>query len=187
MASEEVVSAPQFVHCRFVYISIPQCNNSNFSNCVLWSINNEGSGMVATNSYIKLGSDIVVSGFNCIFYTISSTYNLQSQSTVVHCIGATNNVLGSALQENCWTFGGCTQIFETFNGTPGNYLTEQLILKEEIANTCLGTDGTEVGIHGGTNPYNTRPYYLLIRHCTVGERTTEDGHLSVDIEVVTEE
>ena len=186
-ASDEVVSEPQFVHCRLVGISIPQCVNANFSNCVLWSINNEGSGMVATNSYIKLGSDIVVSGFNCIFYTITSSYNLQSQSTVVHCIGATNNILGSALQENCWTFGGCTQIFETFNGTPGNYLTEQLILKEEIANTCLGTDGTEVGIHGGTNPYNTRPYYLLIRHCTVGERTTDDGHLSVDIEVVTEE
>ena len=36
-------------------------------------------------------------------------------------------------------------------------------------------------------PYNDHPYYMVVKHCTVGDRTTDDGHLSVDIEVVTEE
>ena len=60
------------------------------------------------------------------------------------------------------------------------------ILKDEIASNFLGTDGTQVGIYGGFMPYSTRPTYMVLKRCNVANKTTIDGKLSVDIEVVTE-
>ena len=75
-----------------------------------------------------------------------------------------------------------SEVFETFNG---NFSYEEAyILKEEIATGFLGDDGTEVGIHGGMNPYNPRPRYMIIRNTNVAGRTTEDDKLSVEIELI---
>ena len=68
-----------------------------------------------------------------------------------------------------------------------NNINDPFILLDEISNSIVGTDGTQVGIHGGMCPWTDRPNYMIMRRCTVGSRTTDDGHLSVDIEVVTEE
>ena len=187
-----MMSQPQFFNCRFNTIDISQATNSNFHNCVLWRINNSGTGMVAYNSFIHLYNVMDISVFNSVIYSSVNTVHLSSNSIAINCIGIGNtsnhySFGSSALQENCWTYNSLSIVFETFNGSY-NPLTEPLILKEEIASTHLGTDGTEVGIYGGTTiPGANRPSYLRIKHCTVGERTTDDGHLSVDIEVVTEE
>ena len=66
-------------------------------------------------------------------------------------------------------------------------MDEQFILKDEIATGFLGGDGTQVGIYGGMLPYSNRPTYMVLKRCNVASRSTIDGKLSVDIEVVTEE
>ena len=78
-----------------------------------------------------------------------------------------------------------SDVFETFNGT----ITENNIyqLKNEIATSFLGHDGTEVGIYGGLMPYSTRPHYMIIRNCNVAGRTTIDNKLSVEIELLDED
>ena len=63
----------------------------------------------------------------------------------------------------------------------------QFILKDEIATGFLGGDGTQVGIYGGMLPYSNRPTYMVLKRCNVANKSTIDGKLSVDIEVVTEE
>lgn len=46
-----------------------------------------------------------------------------------------------------------------------------------------GTDGKEVGIHGGSLPFSPRTSNPQIVKFDVAPRTTRDGKLSVDIEV----
>lgn len=192
-----MMSQPEFFNCRFNTINISQATNSNFHNCILWHVENygPGEGMVAYNSYIynhRIGSTSSSNGTNAmsIFNCIIHGNWLSSNSIAVNCIGLGGGQypFGDAMQENCWQYDSHSIVFETFDGSSYNPLTESLVLKEEIASTHLGTDGTEVGIYGGTTiPGANRPNYLRIKHCTVGDRTTDDGHLSVDIEVVTEE
>ena len=56
-------------------------------------------------------------------------------------------------------------------------------LVDEIKNTYLGTDGTEVGMYGGFLPYTSRPSGPKITKCNVAQKSTIDGKLSVEIEV----
>jgi hypothetical protein len=50
----------------------------------------------------------------------------------------------------------------------------------------LGDDGTQVGIYGGTMPYNARPTYMTPYRSTVDHQSTPDGKLKVNIEVINE-
>ena len=61
------------------------------------------------------------------------------------------------------------------------------ILKDEIATSFMGDDGTEVGIHGGNIPYDSRPSYQIVRHYSVPKKSDNEGLLNVEIEVYTEE
>ena len=60
------------------------------------------------------------------------------------------------------------------------------MLKDKILSNFQGNDGTQVGIYGGFLPYSSRPTYMVLKRCNVANRSTIDGKLSVDIEVVTE-
>ena len=72
-------------------------------------------------------------------------------------------------------------IFKTFNGTWE--FSEDYQLTDEAAATYLGDDGTQVGMYGGANPYSKQLSYPVITRCEVGNRTNEDGTLTVNIEV----
>lgn len=73
-------------------------------------------------------------------------------------------------------------VFETFWGTIINENIYQL--KEEVATSFMGHDGSEVGIYGGIMPYTPRPTYMIMKRCNVAPRSTVDGKLSVDIEII---
>lgn len=51
------------------------------------------------------------------------------------------------------------------------------------AKQYLGSDGTEVGLYGGTLPFDPTPTNPQITKFNVAPKTTADGKLSVDIEV----
>ena len=53
----------------------------------------------------------------------------------------------------------------------------------DIAPGLKGTDGTEVGIYGGSLPYDPTPTNPQITKFNVAAKSTADGKLSVDIEV----
>ena len=56
-------------------------------------------------------------------------------------------------------------------------------LTDEAKAIMKGTDGTEVGIYGGSLPYDPTPTNPQISKFNVAAKTTADGKLSVDIEV----
>ena len=73
------------------------------------------------------------------------------------------------------------KVFKTFTGSYSE--AQQFELSDEAKTTYLGTDGTEVGMHGGVLPYDTTPSYPQITRMNVANKTTADGKLSVEIEV----
>lgn len=63
--------------------------------------------------------------------------------------------------------------------------SETYELLDEYANTLLGNDGSQVGIHGGSLPFDPTTSSLKITKFNIGQRTTEDGMLPVEIQVET--
>lgn len=57
------------------------------------------------------------------------------------------------------------------------------VLTDAVRALIKGTDGTEVGIHGGSLPYDPTPTNPQITKFNVASKSTADGKLSVDIEV----
>lgn len=202
----------QFVNCR-VYSFYAHSNsssntttvyatNTSFINSIVWylgSNNNSSSNyigpnpIVAMNSFIRLSRNAsAMNAANSIITHASSTSGfygvLTGSSYATNCIGikatsGMNNPLGSSYA-NCWIYNGYDAVFESFTGSSYSFYTEPLLLKEEIANTCLGTDGTQVGIYGGVMPYTDHPAYMVIRHCNVANQTDAENKLSVEIEVL---
>lgn len=125
---------------------------------------------------------------NCIVRNLSDNNIPTNTCTFNNCICITNghgSLMQYALHFNCIEVENQDQVFCSSCDLGTQY--NPCILLDEIANSIVGTDGTQVGIHGGLCPWTDRPNHMIMRRCTVGNRTTDDGHLSVDIEVVTEE
>lgn len=182
--------------------------NTAFVNCVIWRLGSTNSSyyyigshsICATNSYIRLYTiPTAVNAVNCIIrggYTTGSgnsfasyNYYLSGSSMATNCIGirdgysTISNPLGSNYT-NSWVYTSISSVFESFNESTYDSYTEPLILKESIATTKLGTDGTQVGIYGGVMPYTDHPAYMVIRHCNVANQTDAENKLSVEIEVL---
>lgn len=110
--------------------------------------------------------------FNSIGINTHSSYNTYYNTT-----GLANHYL--------YNYGSFAAVFKNFRGTYGDGITFELL--DTVAATILGSDGTQVGIYGGTMPFDPRVSGLNIRSCDVARRTTPDGKLAVDIEVVNDE
>ena len=171
-------------------------DNYHLVNSVIWSLSNHtGQGHVVSNSIIRQTSNTYSgsSYSNCVTYNsvfiLAGGYKPANTCTFYNCIGIKNGnegqVFENSLNSTVVEYDNITDVFPAFVGE--DIFNEEFILDEGIAASFLGNNGTEVGIHGGYYPYSNRPGYMKVRHCTVGDRTTDDGHLSVDIEVVTEE
>lgn len=92
------------------------------------------------------------------------------------------------------TFMNVTDVFETWNGTfydvgSNNFANwafnlDTFKLKENVANTILGGDGTQVGIFGGTAPFDFTPSYTVIKRLNVSQRTNAEGMLGIEVELM---
>lgn len=82
-------------------------------------------------------------------------------------------------------FNSFEAVFKTFRGSYNDGIDFQLV--DSVAATCLGTDGTQVGIYGGIMPFDPSVRNPLIKKCNVAQRSTADGKLAVDIEIVSED
>ena len=182
----------QIINCKFRYFSFTHTSNTTIINSVIWEASNmdvTSISATAYNSIIRLyHSAFALGAYNCII--IANYYNgysqLKQNSTAYNCIGIKNRAGAFGCQTfNCIDNKTYSEVFETFTGDSFSF-DEPFILKEDIATGFLGTDGTEVGIHGGIMPYSIRPSYMVIDHCNVANRSTIDGKLSVEIEVVSE-
>ena len=77
--------------------------------------------------------------------------------------------------------GALSTAFKTYTGTYND--NETFELTDAAKAQYKGSDGTEVGIYGGSLPFDPTPTNPQITKCNVASKSTADGKLSVDIEV----
>lgn len=152
-----------------VYSQIDISNPTTINNSIIL-FNNEQpiNNILAYNSIIATSSEHDVSNctfINCIGIETGETLLFEGQTT-----------------SNVMEVNDYSDVFETFDGT---ILYDNIYqLKNDIATSFLGNDGTEVGIYGGMMPYNPRATYMIMKRCNVAPRSTVDCKLSVDIEII---
>ncbi|MEE0895521.1 MAG: hypothetical protein U0M28_06135 [Bacteroidales bacterium] len=170
--------------------------NNIYINCILRSGRSVSPSVLPYNAIcnncIILGRDDLLTG---------STPMYQYNNCIVIKEGTSNDaILNSSLNNSILIgFTGTnspassgnvvmtlSDVFENWDGETISTDLETYVLKSSVSDSIQGLDGTEVGIFGGFMPFDWRPTYSVIKRCNVANRTTADGKLSVDIEVITE-
>ena len=82
---------------------------------------------------------------------------------------------------NNQTFHSFSSIFKTFNGTYTE--GESFELQDNIANTLLGSDSTQIGIYGGALPFNSRVTDPRIIGHSVDLHSNANGQINVHIDL----
>lgn len=174
-----------FIHCRFIEGYFSNITSSaSFLNCIGPSFS--GKNFTFSNcilgiqrNYINLAS---VSEYkNCIMLgPISSSINsTMSFYNNLYITDDKNLTLTSANNTNVKIDSYDERIkYLLLYSNDNDYK-----LTEEVKAIMKGTDGTEVGIYGGSLPYDPTPTNPQITKFNVASKTTADGKLSVDIEV----
>ena len=178
-----------FSHCYVNDCKLPENQNSEaqFVNCVLFGDFENYHRSTFVNcilTYYKQSTACFFSAdalaMNCVAiyygdYGYSDTrgykYNMydKMQGNQISCAAATFE-----------------EVFKDFrpNKSYGVYSDSQTFeLTEEAKTRFSGSDGTEVGLYGGANPYNSTPAYPRITKFNVAKQSTADDKLSVEIEV----
>ncbi len=193
----------QFINCLIGSAEIRSSNdNVSIINCVIGSLGhvyksygtiqstsvyvyNSIIGMKRTGNYYNHNGNLYL--YNCIV-SENNTGNERGQlyeSSAYNCIEIDSVFTSSVQTYNCMSVNSYSDVFESFDGSFS--FDSDYSLKEEIASSFFGNDGREVGIYGGVIPYNPRPSYLILSRYNVANRSTIDGKLSVEIEVITSE
>lgn len=182
----------QFINCYIGEIHHQNAYSTQFINCVVWGAWNITNNTPATFVNSILNCTDVYEGLlatnsiivNWLWYWFSSTCSF------INCIGIGGSPFGDGYALNCSVYSDFDEVFESFTGFTDDYtfdsFLEQFILKDEIATGFLGTDGTQVGIHGGPIPYSPYPNYMVRSNVTVAPRSTIDGQLNIEVEVIEE-
>jgi hypothetical protein len=193
-SNDNSLTNAQFVNCMIENCNFTSNTSADFINCVIRSTGaTENANLVAYNSIFISGVNYHnLSAYNCIIGQLhAGNYgNLDQNSIAYNCIGIKipesyeGPLYYTSQTFNCMSVDNYSEVFESFDGEFS--FEEPYFLKDEIVIGFLGTDGTQVGIYGGIMPYSNRPTYMVLKRCNVANKSTIDGKLSVDIEVITE-
>lgn len=213
MSMRGTFSTPQIVKCKLSSGFTTKTTSDNINILVVNSkvLNHFNVGGVCRASLINSFIDGVgfydqahFMGLNCVLFK-NAMGNLHN-SVWKNCIFATSNHSDAALPTdcectNCVGVGyyndpfrdlkikpGCStatyaEAFKDFTGTYTDEQTFELSAEAKANENFKGTDGTEVGLYGGPQPFNLTLSYPLISTMEVGEKTDEKGQLEVTIGV----
>ena len=166
------------------YIASPQqysgTSSVDFTNCVIqFRLPANGEGPDDLTAAVLKNSIIVKS-----WQSTTSKEYFSNNVTVQRCVAVNYDY-------NVWekTAGGfaypAASFQEVFKTAIGDMWTgsETYELTDEAKNKYLGLDGTEIGMHGGNFPFDSKTSAPQITKFNVATKSTVDGKLSVDIEV----
>ena len=162
-----------------------------FRNCV---VRNLTDATYATSSRCDLDHCVITFGSgnllkrsiitnSVIVWNSLSNYTISSDCSVSHCVGTKNcpAMFANFPEGNNSFVDDITSVFKTLTY---DYFdrNENFELTDEAAATYLGDDGKQVGIYGGTNPFDPTPTIPQITKFTV-DQSVNNGKLSVKINV----
>ncbi len=193
-----------FLKCRFKSVTYPDSRSKmkdlNFIHCrIAERFDLASNGSAAFVNSIVLGtiqnnSNAVYSFTNCYVDNVYLAHSEYKNCIIKHSSPGQSS---STYYNNLWL---CSINYDL--GSPNNtnvrisptderisFLnvdysdSNDYVLTDAVRALIKGTDGTEVGIHGGSLPYDPTPTNPQITKFNVASKSTADGKLSVDIEV----
>ncbi len=181
-----------FVHCRIAgYVNMTVGASANFLNSVVTKVAQYGGNsynkvpFIFTNCFVGT-CDCVYSEYrNCVLLYNASPYSSAAflggrNSVYNNNILITNNGYGQLGVNNY----NKTIKKENAGDLAGDYSDlKSYILPDNVKNLIKGTDGTEVGIYGGSFPYDPTPSNPQITKFSVDKKSTADGKLNVVVEI----
>lgn len=188
-----ILTEATFLHCIF----FSQGNIYGSGSCVNCIINHMNSdGFTFTNcDILDIYTSTHCNYYNCIL-GVESWFVFDNTNTAYHCVAVQNEL--QSLEE----FNAFADLFNSKNTMLNDpYMLSDLFEKEcyntaemtlyndawfelsSLGKQYKGEDGKEVGIYGGTMPFDPRTTTPQITKCNVAGKSTADGKLSVDIEV----
>ena len=204
------VTNVSFIHCKIATSFLLSYNdNVSFDNCFVRNPTKyNGSTYTSTNYHFNncilvfTGASVYYSGASSNFYTSypnNTGYSTLKNSVIYSSITAANTkdfpstttLYHNVANVDCFAYSlnstnkvvsDFSTLFKTWTG--GAYSDEEAFdLTDNAVSTYVGDDGKQVGIYGGSLPYDPVPTHPQITKCNVASKTTADGKLSVDIEV----
>lgn len=161
------------VNCAiyYPYCSSRSTSNFDFLNCVIRDVPGPHSLCVYSSIFR-----------NCVI--ICDWFKMDSSNTCYNNLGIVNDVYFEDITNSTNKIAAYSDVFETYTGSEFAKLDNETFELTESAKTkYLGSDGTEVGIYGGSYPFDSTPTNPQITKCAVASKSTADGKLSVDIQV----
>ena len=116
---------------------------------------------------------------HCVYTAATDLKDAIYDYTIFDEIGNTTN---KCLENGTPVADAIKSVFKTYNGMDAFSFNEFYELTDEAKATYIGSDGTQIGLHGGMG-FDLVPSTLQITKCEVAPRSTTDGKLSVSIEV----
>lgn len=202
-----------FIHCRIAKgINLSENSNASLVNCVVFNPFNDDrpssnfqfdncvvcytydSGSYGDTSGSHAGQVINSYYKNCAIMSVSDAgngcpgYAVPSSCVALYSIACTkitnNNNLFYYMGTKNSTNKNIAKPSIAFKSAAFSYKDNEMYeLTDEAKTKYLGTDGKQVGIYGGSLPYEEDPTTPQITKCNVAAKSTADGKLSVDIEV----
>ena len=188
-----------FINCVIAYeVNFYSSGSATFVNCYVCdvycsysypTVSTEFQNCVVSGPHFSSETNNVFR--NCFLYATSgtSTYNkLPSSSPAYNCVAlsatSSTNIFANQSNTTNTQASSFSDVFKTWTGSSlANFKTERLELTDAAKTKYLGSDGTQIGIYGGSIPFDPRPSNPQITKLNVASKSTADGKLSVDIEV----
>ena len=173
-----------FFHCRIGTFNPDQSTKNLFvKNSIINSIGSwitTEATLIIQNSFLGIPSGN--NGVNAVF-----TNNILSISGIIPSSStAYNNVcIRGGLDLVTMKSGNTKSDIQTLFGKEelAVWSIEDYVLTSEAQTTFLGTDGTQVGIYGGSIPFSDVPSNLQITKKEIDAKSSPDGKLKVNITV----
>lgn len=194
--TKDVLQNAVFLQCR-IKGGLYLYNLESYAHCINSVIYNPVVSSSAKDTQFEFTNCLVIGSpnnwdhslfTNCILKSTSFS-SVPSSCMTSNCLGigysnSTIDIFNNLYPANKYGTikeGDVATIFKTFTGTYTD--TETFELTDEAKAKYLGTDGTEVGIYGGSLPFTTESSLPKIKKFNVASKSTEDGKLKVEIEV----
>lgn len=138
-----------------------------------------------TTSTINVDHCLIYRGYSGYLGSYNYTNNILINSSIPTTASASNNILaegstfGGLLGENNWNGLKNAGVWAA-DGEDGSYSsTKDFALK--YPEKYIGTDGTQVGLHGGQYAWNRIPSIPRITECTIDTQNAAVGTIKVSI------
>lgn len=179
-----------FIHCYITErIKLDNSCSANFLNCYVYdpiSLDGSSSRYTFQNCIIVDIDETNVRSStwdNSIVISKRTNTNKYDTNNIVHncvCIHDSVDVFANIASANTFV----TKLGDVFKNYKGDYSDDISFELTETAKAAYkGNDDTEVGMYGGSFPFDPETSTPKITKCVVAKQSTADGKLSVDIEV----